>query len=207
MVEQPERYCSNCGHELKPEDQFCSNCGMPVHRAARVPIPEADRPVPPLPPPTREVGRRSLTGSGALKGRGRNLVVLLVFGRALALPGASARDREPTRVEAANGIWDTDEARRRGFLELSARTAPGPHRPHPGGNGPGKPARCCSLQRPGGPEGRKGLGAESPCGESLHRDPELLLECGGARDFHHPESSVPWLSGSRSWLLNQSGLC
>jgi hypothetical protein len=82
MVEQPERYCTNCGHELKPEDQFCTNCGMPVHRAARVPTPKADRPVPPLPPPTREreVGRRrSLTGSGALRGRGSKLVVLLVL--------------------------------------------------------------------------------------------------------------------------------
>src|ERR671916_1507219 len=76
--EQPKRYCSNCGHELMPEDQFCSNCGMPVHLAARVPTPEADRPVPPLPPPTQEVGRRRLTGSGALRGRGRKLVVLLV---------------------------------------------------------------------------------------------------------------------------------
>jgi len=80
MVEQPERYCSNCGHELNPEDQFCSNCGMPVHRAARVPTPMADRPVPPLPPPTREVGRRSFRGSGALRGRGRKLAVLLVVG-------------------------------------------------------------------------------------------------------------------------------
>jgi hypothetical protein len=79
MVEQLERYCSNCGHELRPEDQFCSNCGMPVHRAARVPTPEADRPVPPLPPPTQEVGRRSLPGSGALRGRGRKLVVLLIL--------------------------------------------------------------------------------------------------------------------------------
>jgi hypothetical protein len=81
MVEQPERYCSNCGHELKPEDQFCSNCGMPVHRAARVSTSEADRAVPPLPPPTQEVGRRrrSLPGSGALRGRGRKLVVILVL--------------------------------------------------------------------------------------------------------------------------------
>jgi hypothetical protein len=80
MVEQPERYCTNCGHELKPEDQFCSNCGMPVHRAARVPTPKADRPVPPLRPPTQEVGRRrSLPGSGALRGRGRKLVVMLVL--------------------------------------------------------------------------------------------------------------------------------
>jgi hypothetical protein len=81
MVEQPQRYCTNCGQELKPEDQFCTNCGMPVHRAARVPTPKADRPVPPLPPPTQEVGRRrSWTGSGALRGRGTKLVVLLVLG-------------------------------------------------------------------------------------------------------------------------------
>jgi hypothetical protein len=81
MVEQPQRYCTNCGHELKPEDQFCTNCGMPVHRAATVPTPEADRPVPPLPPPTQEVGRRrSLPGSGALRGCGTKLVVLLVLG-------------------------------------------------------------------------------------------------------------------------------
>ena len=80
MVEQPERYCSNCGHELKLEDQFCSNCGMPVHRGARVPTSNADRAVPPLPEPTQEVGRRrSLPGSDALRGRGRKLVVILVL--------------------------------------------------------------------------------------------------------------------------------
>jgi LmeA-like phospholipid-binding/zinc-ribbon domain len=80
MVEQPERYCSNCGRELRPEDQFCSNCGMPVHRGARVPTPHADRPVPPLPPPPQEaVGRRRLTASGALRGRGRKMVILLVL--------------------------------------------------------------------------------------------------------------------------------
>jgi hypothetical protein len=47
MAEEPQRYCGNCGHELSPEDQFCQNCGTPVHRAARVPTPEADLPVPP----------------------------------------------------------------------------------------------------------------------------------------------------------------
>src|SRR5829696_3069819 len=79
MVEQPQRYCTNCGQELKPEDQFCTNCGMPVHRAARVPTPKADRPVSPLPPPTQEVGRRRFTGSGALRGRGTKLLILLVL--------------------------------------------------------------------------------------------------------------------------------
>jgi hypothetical protein len=58
---------------------------MPVHRAARVPTPEADRPVPPLPPPTQEIGRRrrrrrSFPGSGTLRGRGRKVVLLLVLG-------------------------------------------------------------------------------------------------------------------------------
>jgi LmeA-like phospholipid-binding/zinc-ribbon domain len=85
VVEQPERYCSNCGHELKPEDLFCSNCGMPVHRGAKVPTPEADRPVPPLPPPPQDGGRRTFTGgrrfpgSGVLRGRWRKLVIVLVL--------------------------------------------------------------------------------------------------------------------------------
>jgi predicted amidophosphoribosyltransferase len=49
MVEQPDRYCGNCGHELSPEDRFCPNCGRPVHQTASVPTPEADVPVPPPP--------------------------------------------------------------------------------------------------------------------------------------------------------------
>jgi uncharacterized membrane protein len=47
MAEAPERYCSNCGHELSPEDQFCPNCGRPVHETAHVPTQEANVPVPP----------------------------------------------------------------------------------------------------------------------------------------------------------------
>src|SRR5829696_4386039 len=42
------RYCSNCGHELAEKDRFCANCGTPVHEAAHMPTPEAERPrVPP----------------------------------------------------------------------------------------------------------------------------------------------------------------
>jgi hypothetical protein len=53
---------------------------MPVHQAARVPTPEADRPVPPPPPPTQEIGRRrGLPGSGVLRGRWRKLLILLVL--------------------------------------------------------------------------------------------------------------------------------
>jgi hypothetical protein len=63
MAEAPQRYCTNCGHELSPGDQFCPNCGTPVHRAARVPTPEADVPVPPpqQQQQVREAGARSKT--------------------------------------------------------------------------------------------------------------------------------------------------
>ena len=48
MVQQ-DRFCRNCGQELKPEDQFCAGCGRPVHTTAYVPTPEANVPVPPPP--------------------------------------------------------------------------------------------------------------------------------------------------------------
>src|SRR5918997_4816948 len=47
-----DRYCRNCGHELAEDDRFCPNCGTPVHKAAHVPTPEADVPLPPPPQQT-----------------------------------------------------------------------------------------------------------------------------------------------------------
>ena len=44
-----QRYCTNCGAELREEDRFCGDCGRPVHETARVSTPEADVPVPPPP--------------------------------------------------------------------------------------------------------------------------------------------------------------
>ena len=42
----------NCGHELSETDRYCANCGTPVHEAAHVPTPEADRPeIPPAAEP------------------------------------------------------------------------------------------------------------------------------------------------------------
>ncbi len=41
-----DRYCGNCGHELRADDRFCPSCGRPVHAVALVPTPEADVPVP-----------------------------------------------------------------------------------------------------------------------------------------------------------------
>jgi predicted amidophosphoribosyltransferase len=57
-----DRYCSNCGQELRAGGSFCPGCGRPVHETAHVPTPEADVPVPPprqafldegAPPPRR----------------------------------------------------------------------------------------------------------------------------------------------------------
>ena len=57
------RYCSNCGHELADDDRFCANCGTPVHEAAHVPTPEADRwGIPP--PAERNAFERILFGTG-----------------------------------------------------------------------------------------------------------------------------------------------
>jgi zinc-ribbon domain len=51
-----QRYCTNCGHELREEDRFCPSCGRPVHETAAVSTPEADVPVPPPPRQRTERG-------------------------------------------------------------------------------------------------------------------------------------------------------
>ena len=70
MAEAPERYCSNCGQELLPEDRFCSNCGRPLHLTARVPTPEADVPVPP-PQQTQRSVPPHLAGAASTQSDGR----------------------------------------------------------------------------------------------------------------------------------------
>lgn len=47
MVEQPSRYCTNCGHGLNLHDRFCPKCGRQVQEVAKVPTPGATVSVPP----------------------------------------------------------------------------------------------------------------------------------------------------------------
>ena len=65
----PDRFCTNCGHELRSEDRFCPNCGRATHETAVLPTPEADVAVPPLPISQTETGAddpRVIRGGAAL---------------------------------------------------------------------------------------------------------------------------------------------
>ncbi len=55
MSEGPEsqRYCGNCGAEVRPDTSFCVSCGRPVNGGPASPGP--NNPVPPLPPPSRSL--------------------------------------------------------------------------------------------------------------------------------------------------------
>ena len=70
-----ERYCRNCGQELRSQDRFCPNCGRAASETAHVPTPEADVPVPP-PPVDQQPGAaaqedpQEWTGSGFGRVRG-----------------------------------------------------------------------------------------------------------------------------------------
>src|ERR671910_783101 len=134
MAETPARYCSNCGHELGPEDQFCQNCGAPVHQAATVPTPEANVPVPPPPQQpggyaapqqqaegTQGSGSRRFLLIGCLGLLGVLLLLLIALVAALAIGGgggdgdggggdsgnAAKKDNPPAAAPADDGNEDT----------------------------------------------------------------------------------------------------
>jgi hypothetical protein len=126
MDETPARYCSNCGHELGPEDQFCPNCGSPVHETATVPTPETDVPVPPppqagaaAPPPQQAEGtqrsrsRRNLFLAGCLGLIGvlALLIIALVAAVALSGGGDGGGGGEPAKKDKppANAPANTPE--------------------------------------------------------------------------------------------------
>ncbi len=52
-----DRFCGNCGHELRPEASFCPSCGQPAHSSAQPPTPEPATPIPGLPQQARPPGK------------------------------------------------------------------------------------------------------------------------------------------------------
>jgi hypothetical protein len=54
-----DRYCGNCGQELRQDDRFCPSCGRPVHETAHVPTPQADDVATPPPPSSPQEHRES----------------------------------------------------------------------------------------------------------------------------------------------------
>ena len=80
---QPDRFCKDCGQELKPEDRFCAGCGRSIYEVAHVPTPEADVPVPPVQAPPVQASfqpQQEPQHSGALDAtRGPKWAMLAVF--------------------------------------------------------------------------------------------------------------------------------
>lgn len=58
-----QRYCTNCGNDLGPNDAFCGSCGKPTHETAAVATPEANVDVPP--PPGASANDAGSTTAGA----------------------------------------------------------------------------------------------------------------------------------------------
>lgn len=88
-----QRYCTNCGNELGPNDAFCAGCGRPAHETAAVATPEADVDVPAL-PVLQEEGPAAQGGKRSSVGGTRNTFValgitVLIIGTVAALATGS----------------------------------------------------------------------------------------------------------------------
>src|SRR5215217_8611616 len=113
-----QRYCTNCGAELREDDSFCGKCGRPVHETAQVPTPEADVPVPP-PPQQEEAGEQPLeqadaqprepwtTRQYALGCLGVFFVVFVVGAFVAALAGNGGGGNEAQKNKKGGGGKDT----------------------------------------------------------------------------------------------------
>ena len=73
-----QRYCTNCGNELGPEDVFCASCGKPTHETAAVSTPEADVEVPP--PPAQQASAAPNFGPAAAPPRQRSILGRVLVG-------------------------------------------------------------------------------------------------------------------------------
>jgi hypothetical protein len=76
-----DRYCRNCGHELREGDRFCPGCGRPVRQTAQV------AGVPPNAPdgaPTQEIPRQVQAPQG-IPAHGNNLTLSMIIGIGVVL--------------------------------------------------------------------------------------------------------------------------
>ncbi len=58
-----DRFCGNCGQELRPDGRFCPSCGQPTSSAAQPPAPD---PATPIPAPQRQSHRPGTWGAGRI---------------------------------------------------------------------------------------------------------------------------------------------
>lgn len=111
-----QRYCKNCGAELREDDRFCPNCARPVQETAAVSTPEADVPVPP--PPQQQAGEQLLEQAEAQPRRpwtaGRLVLgclgvffVVFVVGAGLAALGGTGGGNEGEKNKKSGGGKDT----------------------------------------------------------------------------------------------------
>ncbi len=99
-----DRFCRNCGHELRQDDRFCPGCGRPVEQTARVPTPEADVRVP---APPHQPGDPVGTDGGQGQSTVRRIwpyallavVVLLVIGSAFGIEEGGKDTAETASAE------------------------------------------------------------------------------------------------------------
>ena len=62
-----QRYCTNCGNGLGPDDAFCACCGKPAHETAAVAVPKAKVDVPVPPGPTQTTPKSGRVGAATSK--------------------------------------------------------------------------------------------------------------------------------------------
>lgn len=98
-----DRFCSNCGEQLKPQDRSCAGCGRPVHETARVTTPRANGRVPPAQAPDRPRRERRHGGArdatrGPMWGMLAAFLVLVTGETAQQMPPAASGENLASRL-------------------------------------------------------------------------------------------------------------
>ncbi len=107
-----QRYCTNCGAQLREDDRFCPSCGRPAYETAAVSTPEADVRVPPPPGQQQSWETASTTSQqGTQPPRRSTANKLIIFGCAgLGLIGVLVLLVVGLAVVAGSGGGSADRA-------------------------------------------------------------------------------------------------